>query len=288
MTSLFYLLLALQAAPVSVDDLYRMEGPRTPVLSPAGDRAAYARGWIDPETRQERSSLWIDRKPMEDGEPDARSPIFSPDGKLIVFLSTRPRPKGWKETPPAPPESEPAVDLWLIPAAGGRAVPLAGPDKSYGRVFHDPFYGRVAFSPDGRKIVFVAEDGTDSRSPEEIDADVIVVRPDQGEGYTGYGAAQIWVAQLSDAPDGFAAKRIDRLSDGEAWYGQPQWSPDGRTIVVTANRTPDRESARFSINKNYDLWAIEVESRALRRLTSGPGPEVSPRFSPDGKRIACL
>jgi dipeptidyl aminopeptidase/acylaminoacyl peptidase len=289
MPSLFYLVLfAVQAPPITVDDLYRMEGPRTPALSPAGDRAAYARSWIDPESRQERSSLWIDRKPMEEGEPDARSPVFSPDGKWIVFLSTRPRPKGWKETPPAPPESEPAVDLWLIPAAGGRAVPLAGPDKPYGRVFHDPFYGRVAFSPDGRKLVFVAEDGKDPRSPEEIDADVIVVRPDQGEGYNGYGSAQIWVAQLSDGPDGFAAAKIDRISDGEAWYAQPQWAPDGRTIVVTANRTADRESVRFSINKNFDLWAIDLASRGLRQLTSGPGPEVSPRFSPDGKRLACL
>lgn len=289
MTSLAcLLLLALQAPPITVEDLYRLEGPRTPVLSPAGDRAAYARGWIDAETREERSSLWVDRKAAEEGEPDARAPIFSPDGKWIAFLSTRPRPKGWKETPPAPPESEVAVDLWLIPTAGGRAVPLAGPDKPYGRVFHDGFYGRGAFSPDGRKLVFVADDGADPRSKEEIDADVIVVRPDQGEGYNGYGAAQIWIADLSDAPDGFAAKRIERISDGDAWYGQPQWSPDGRTIVVTANRTADRESVRFSINKNYDLWAIDVASHGLRQLTSGPGPEVSPRFSPDGKRIACL
>src|SRR5262249_31790875 len=50
----------------------------------------------------------------------------------------------------------------------------------------------------------------------------------------------------------------------------------------------DRESARYSINKNFDLWAIDVKARKLRQLTSGPGPEVSPRFSPDGKRIACL
>lgn len=225
---------------------------------------------------------------MEEGEPDARSPIFSPDGKWIAFLSTRPRPKGWTQTPAAPPESEVAIDLWLIPAARGPAIPLAGPDKPYGRVFHDPFYGRVAFSPDGRRLVFVADDGRDPRTKEEIEADVLVVRPDQGEGYSGYGAAHVWVATLSERPGSHAAATIDRLTDDDAGYGQPQWLPDGKTLVVHANRTPDRESVRFSINKNYDLWAIDVASRALRRLTTGPGPEVSPRFSPDGRRIACL
>ncbi len=31
-----------------------------------------------------------------------------------------------------------------------------------------------------------------------------------------------------------------------------------------------------------------MHSRGQRQLTNGPGPEVSPRFSPDGKRLACL
>src|SRR5258708_6904769 len=81
-------------------------------------------------------------------------------------------------------------------AEGRSSVPLAGPDKPYGRVFNDGFYGRVAFSPDGRKLVFVADDGRDPRTPDEIEAGVLVERPDQGEGYTGYRPAQIWVAEL--------------------------------------------------------------------------------------------
>ncbi|HJT76772.1 MAG TPA: S9 family peptidase, partial [Gemmataceae bacterium] len=85
-----------------------------------------------------------------------------------------------------------------------------------------------------------------------------------------------------------AARSIRRLTDDDIWYGDPQWAPDGRTVVVHANRTRDRESVRYSINKNFDLWAIDVQTGARRQLTTGPGPEVSPRFSPDGKRLACL
>ena len=280
--------------PIAVEDLYLFEGPQSPMLSPDGKRAAYVRSWIDRATKLQRYSLWLveeDRensRALEAGQPDARSPFFSSDGKWIFFRSTRPRPKGWRQTPPVPPESEAATDLWLIPAAGGKAIPLAGPNKPYGRLLGDRFYQRIAFSPDGSRLVFVADDGKDPRTPEEIAAGVIVVRPDQGEGYTGYGPAQIWVAHLDSKPSDFAAIRIDRLTDDDVWYGDPQWSPDGKTIVVHANRTDDRESVRYSINKNYDLWAIDVRTHKIRRLTSGSGPEVSPRFSPDGKQLVCL
>ena len=281
--------------PLAIDDLYRLDGPGSAVLSPDGRKAAYVRRWIDPKSKRERSSLWLadgeagKGRPLEKGEPDARRPLFSPDGKWIAFLSTRPRPEGWKQTPTAPPESDPATDVWLIPSAGGAAIPLAGPDKPYGRVFNDGFYGRVAFSPDGRRLVLVADDGKDPRSERERLANVVKVRPDQGEGYTGYGQARVWIAHLEDAPGKCAARRIDCLTrKDDAWYGDPQWSPDGRFLVVHANRTADRESARYSINKNFDLWALDAATGALRRLTTGPGPEVSPRFAPDGKRLLCL
>jgi dipeptidyl aminopeptidase/acylaminoacyl peptidase len=279
---------------VAVDDLYRLDAPTAPALSPDGKRVAFVRQWVDGTRKVERSSLWLadggreKARPLEADEPDARAPVWSPDGRWIAFLSTRPRPDGWKQTPAAPPESDPATDVWLVPADGGPAVPLAGPDKPYGRVFNDGFYGRLSFSPDGKRLAFVADDGKDPRSPEEVANDVVVVRPDQGEGYTGYGAAQVWVAQLDEKPGKSAAGKVERLTDDDVWYGDPQWSPDGKALVVHANRSDDREAVRYSINKDFDLWALDVATRKLRRLTNGPGPEVSPRFTPDGKHIVCL
>src|SRR5207249_1436810 len=122
------------------------------------------------------------RKPLEPGEPDGRVPVVSPDGKWIAFLSTRPRPAGWKQTPAVPPYSDAAVDIWLIPTTGGKAIPLGGSDKLHGRIFHDGFYGRVAFSPNGANLVFVADLGNEPATPQEIANDVAYVRPDQGEG----------------------------------------------------------------------------------------------------------
>jgi dipeptidyl aminopeptidase/acylaminoacyl peptidase len=296
---------------ISIDDLYSFDAPTDLAVSPDGKSAVYARRWTERSSRTVRFALWRvegnseNSRPMEDGQPDARQPIFSPDGKWIVFTSTRSFPDGSPAVQPVPTYSDPATDIWLIPATGGKAIPLAGPGKSYGRVLTDPFYGNIAFSPDGRRLVFVADDGRDPRTPQEIENDVRIVRDDQGEGYEGYGPAQIWIAELSETPRDVAAERIMRITNDDVWYGDPQWSPDGRSIVVHANRTSDRESARYSINKNFDLWRIHVghvsnvpiqgngklETRRtyeLEQLTSGPGPEVSPRFSPDGQTLLCM
>ena len=279
---------------LTVDDLYRFDAPRDAALSPDGKSLVYVRHWIDAAKKIDRFSLWLvegegaKARPREPGEPDARFPVFSPDGRWIAFQSTRPRPEGWKPTQSTPPQSDPATDIWLVPVAGGVPIPLAGADKPYDRVFHDGFYGRLAFSPDSTKLAFVADDGRDPRTEAERANDVRVTRDDQGEGYTGWGAAQIWIAHLDREPGKFAAKTIERLTNDDVWYGDPNWSPDNRTLAVHANRTTDRESVRFSVNKNFDLWTIDTNTKKLTQLTHGPGPETSPRFSPDGSQIACL
>lgn len=285
--------------PFQIDDLYRHDAVTDLVAMPNGQQGVFVRDWAERGQLLRRNALWhvrLDadghqiRRALEPGQPDARKPVLSPDGQWVAFLSTRPLADGAPAFSPVPVWSDPATDIWLIPAAGGKAIPLAGAKKPYGRVFSDPFYARVAFSPDGKRLAFVADDGADSQTQAERDANITIVRDDQGEGYEGFGAGAIWVADLVDlnqAAD-VAAKRVRRLTTDDAWYADPQWTPDGQSLVVTANRTRDRESARFSINKNFDLWRINIESAGIEQLTFGPGPQVSPRISPDGKRLVCL
>ena len=288
--------------PWRINDLYEAESFAPVAVSPASKSAVSVRNWIDAQTKMRRHSLWfswgdpLQASALEEGQPDGRAPLISPDGKWIAFLSTRPRPQGWEQTPAAPVYSEATVDIWLIPlrpaayqgGEKGIAIPLAGPDKPYGRVYPDANYGRLAFSPDGRRLLFIADDGDDPRSAAEIESDVMVTRQDQGEGYVGFGPADVWVAELAENPTDRAAERILRLTDDPYWYGQPQWSPDGKRVAVHANRTAEQESIRYSFNQNYDIWEINVATRALRQLTRGAGPEFFPRYSPDGSRVVFL
>src|SRR5687767_6332388 len=90
-------------SPLSPADLYLLEGPQAVVVAPQREWAAVVRRWIDPQTKTERLALWAvegeaaKAKPLEAGEPDARSAIYDPSGKWLAVRSTRPRPKGWKQ-----------------------------------------------------------------------------------------------------------------------------------------------------------------------------------------------
>lgn len=285
---------AAEPSLISIDDLYRLDAPQGVLVLPKNGGIIYSRRWSDRASRTVRFSLWrVDgetqkKHALEEGEPDARQPLLSPDGKWIVFLSARTFPDGKPAFAAVPPYSDPAMDLWLIPTAGGKAIPLVGREKPYGRVFSDPFYGNVSFSSDGKRLVFVADDGRDVRTPEEVRNNVRLVREDQGEGYEGYRPAQIWIADLLEQPAEVGASRVTRVTNDETWYGDPQWTPDGKSVIVHANRTAEQESVRYSINQNYDLWRIDLANQSQQQLTSGPGPEVSPRISADGRRLVYL
>ncbi len=111
--------------------------------------------------------------------------------------------------------------LFVLPAGGGVAVDVTrGMDAD---VPSKPFGGseELAFTPDGRGIVFAARD---------------------------VGREEAWSTNLDlfVAPvDGSAPPR--RLTTNPAWDSQPLFSPDGRTLVYLAMARPGYEADRHQI-----------------------------------------
>src|SRR5262245_46253232 len=76
---------------ITVEDLYLVDTPQSVTVAPNGKSAVYIRAWVG-DRKSERFSLWHvgekieNAKAMEENEPDARSPVFSPDGKWVAFL----------------------------------------------------------------------------------------------------------------------------------------------------------------------------------------------------------
>lgn len=100
-----------------------------------------------------------------------------------------------------------------------------------------------AWSPDGQKIAFALRIGR-------------------------YGNYDIYVSN----PDGSGRRRVTRSPAND---NDPDWSPDGRTLVFESRR-----------KDNTDIYTIGSDGKRERRLTRAAGYDASPVWSPDGKWIA--
>ncbi|MET7334497.1 amidohydrolase family protein [Nonomuraea sp. NPDC005650] len=78
----------------------------------------------------------------------------------------------------------------------------------------------------------------------------------------------LWVCSASG---GTARRLTSDLYD----IAQPDWSPDGSTIVF--------QSYRDGV---FNLWTIRPDGSAIKQLTNGPFDHREPRYSPDGRTIA--
>jgi Tol biopolymer transport system component len=74
---------------------------------------------------------------------------------------------------------------------------------------------------------------------------------------------------------GIEGGAASRLTDDFADIAQPDWSPDGRTLVFQSYR-----------DGNFHLWMLGADGNGVRQLTSGPYDSREPRFAHDGRRIA--
>src|SRR5438477_7999633 len=66
-----------------------------------------------------------------------------------------------------------------------------------------------------------------------------------------------------------------QLTDGPGYDYQPDWSPDGKSVVYVSYQKDAME-----------LWLLDLASGKSRPLTEGGAVNLEPRWSPDGKRIA--
>ena len=62
------------------------------------------------------------------------------------------------------------------------------------------------------------------------------------------------------------------LTQGQALDRQPTYSPDGRQVLFTSNRSG-----------NSDLWLLDLESGRLRQVTDDREQDWDPAFTPDGR-----
>jgi len=149
-----------------------------------------------------------------------------------------------------------------------------------------------SFSPDGKQVALLSNEGSDfagtglytidrdGKNFESIEGGVssrAVFSPDGSMLlYAKHTKANVYGAELSDLYTyAFATKKEQRLTH-KLRASEPQWSPDGRTIVCVISR----DGAHRVVTLNADGSG----EREIRAAVAGV-QIYSPQYSPDGSRI---
>jgi Tol biopolymer transport system component len=81
-----------------------------------------------------------------------------------------------------------------------------------------------------------------------------------------------------------------RLTNNTVPDLDPNWSPDGSSIVFVSRRRAPPIQRGFSRQEefNFDIFVVDVSSGKQINLTSHPADDKHPRWSPDGQLIAFI
>lgn len=283
---LFFIILLLlpvtahaQKRAFTIEDLYRVKSISDVHVSPDGRSVIYAMTTSDLPRAKRVTHIWVmnidggSPRQLTSGEKGESSPVFSPDGKWISYISSK----------------DGSPQLYLMPTGGGEAKKLTNISTGVG----DPIW-----SPDGKWIAFSSdvypECGGDDACNQKI-ADTWSKGPLKAHSADSllYRHWTVWKDGtrthifLASAATGEAKDITPGDYDSPAFQlggpSQYDFSPDGKEFVFVSNH--DKQPASST---NNDLWLISLADPKAppRNITaSNPAYDGSPKYSPDGKYI---
>jgi len=264
---------------LTVNHFLDVEAVGDPQLSPDGSQLVYTRRWVNAIEDRWQSALWIMKA---DGTRnrflvEGSSPRWSPDGTRIAYVASG-EPKG--------------AQIWV------RWMDAEGGSSQITRVEQTP--GNINWSPDGKSLAFtmIVPEGPpkewriDMPAPPEgakwTKPPRIVERMHYRADRVGFlkdGYTHLFVVSA----DGGTPRQITKgeWNLGSRAYGIPlgvglDWTPDGKSIVFDGLMMDDWDT-RW--RESY-IYAVDVETRRTRQVTSVRGVWANPVVSPDGRRIS--
>lgn len=262
---------------ITFDDLIHMHRVAEAQVSPDGQWVAYTVTTPDFEANRNAGNIWIvptaggaSLQLTQSGRDS--SPVWSPDGKTIAFLSSR---SGNSQA-------------YLLSMEGGEAQPIT--HLSTGADI-------VKWSPDGKTIAFTSgvypdceDDACNSRRDEDKEKNKVKAHVAEHLLYRHWThwndgkRSHLFVV----AADGSGTPRdltpganYDVPPDQRGGPGDLNFSPDSKEICFTAVTDPVEATST-----NGDLFVVPVAGGEAKRITTQKGFDGEPAYSPDGKFIA--
>ncbi len=248
-----------------------MESVGGPSISPDGRQVLFSRRWIDKANDRYRSNIWIADtagrrvRELTHGDWQDSSPVWSPDGEKIAFLSDR----------------DGSTQIHVLWPDTHEVAQLTRMERTPGDFVWSPDGKQLAFScflPDTRPILDVKlpafPRGAKLAKPAVIVDRLTWARDGRGPVPKGYSHIFVIDAALGGTPR--------QVTSGDYSHSDPQWARDGKRILFSAIRKPDAEYLRG----DTEIYAVDLETLDVEALTDRKGPDRGAQMSPDGKWIA--
>ncbi|MEO5720678.1 MAG: S9 family peptidase [Chthoniobacterales bacterium] len=270
--------------PFTFEDMMKLQRLSEPVPSPDGKWIVFSATDVDLAENTKKTHLWIvpaaggdSRRLNTESENEEERPRFSPDGTKLIFTS--------KATDP--------TQIWLR-NFDGNAGALTGAAHQLTDISTGADGG--IWSPDGKNIVFVSavypeckDDACNKKRDEALKKSKVTAKVfdkllyRHWNAFTEFKRSHLFVI----AAEGQATAR--NLAPGDQDVppfhlgGQDMYaiSPDGREVAYTSNI--DEVEATST---NNEIFLVPMAGGAAKKISTSPGNDSTPLYSPDGKWLA--
>ena len=252
-------------------DLFGLQQAGDPQVRPDGGAIAYVRASNDIMTDRTQRSIWLVdpgtgvQTPLVVDDNANLAPRWSPDGSRLAYVSAGPN----------------GAQLYVRWIVSGRSARVASLEQAP---------NDIAWSPDGKTLAFtmltLADPGRplvpSAKRPEGAKwadplkvIDSVTFRAD-GAGFLKPGYRHVFTVSA----DGGQPRQLTFGKFDDA--GPIDFSRDGKSVLFSTNRAENWERDP----QESEVYAVDIASGGLTRLTNRVGPDVGPTVSPDGSKIA--
>ncbi|MBT2688966.1 S9 family peptidase [Bacillus sp. ISL-47] len=255
-----------QKRAIQPEDLYELKSVADPQLSSDGSGLVYVETKILEDKNTYSSNLFYinaseKNKPVQwtYGEHKNHSPRWSPDGRALAFVSDR--------------SGKPQI--YIMNITGGEARQLTQCTNGA---------SNPVWSPDGKKLAFNVslkpdEEAGKAEKQEKQDEKPVPLEIDKMKHKSD--AQGFWSGRYSQvAAVDIETGMIEQLTSGEHDYQVQSWSPDGKSVAVTADLSEEKDFSFVS-----DVYLVNPETKEMKKVTNGKGYFGNATWSPDGKYL---
>lgn len=242
--------------PMSLLDIIDTPQILDPQLSPSGKQILFVQSRPDWKLGRRVQHIWrvnadgSGLTQMTNGTDGENTPLWSPDGQSIAFLSKR------ASGPDA------VVQLFCMPAGGGEGIALT----THATAVTNPVWAR-----DGASLYFRSSDAKsdEQKKREKLKDDVFRFDED-------FQQIHIWAVDV-------ASKKERRVTDGKFSVMSYGLSENGNKLTFV--RAP---SPLLGDSDSGEVWVMDSDGSHPVQITRNQVTENNPSLSPDGAQVMFL